>query len=233
MVDLIHDNYQGACMNLGLSADEVLSTTRAVRKRLDFDRPVETEVLVECLRLAMQAPSGSNQQGYQWVFVTDPEKRRQVGEVYREKFNINHASNRAKTGEMAYGVNDSRAEGFEKMMGSVAYLSENIERVPVLMVPCVEGRMEGATLNVMAAKFGSIVPAVWSFMLALRERGLGSTWTSAHLKEDGEQRVADILGIPIEQYTQVGLFPIAYTIGTDFKVSKRLDPETLMHINHW
>jgi nitroreductase len=219
--------------NLGLSADEVLSTTRAVRKRLDFDRPVETSVLEECLTLAMQAPSGSNKQGYQWVFVTDPEQRRLVGDVYREKFNINHASNRAKTGQMAYGANDSRAEGFQKMMGSVAYLAENIERVPVLMVPCVEGRVETTSLNVSAGQFGSILPAVWSFMLALRERGLGSAWTTAHLKEDGEQRVAEILGIPIDNYTQVGLFPIAYTIGTDFKVSTRLPAESLMHFNHW
>jgi nitroreductase len=218
---------------LGLSADEVLSTTRAVRKRLDFDRPVEKEILVECMELAMQAPSGSNKQGYQWVFVTDPEQRRRVGEVYREKFNINYASNRAKTGEQAYGANDSRAEGFQKLMGSVGYLSENIERVPVLLIPCVEGRVETTSLNVSAGQFGSILPAVWSFMLALRERGLGSAWTTAHLKEDGEQRVAEILDIPIDTYAQVGLFPIAYTIGTDFKVSKRLPPETVMHFDRW
>jgi nitroreductase len=118
-------------------------------------------------------------------------------------------------------------------MGSVGYLAENIEKVPVLMVPCIEGRMEGKTLNETAGIYGSILPAVWSFMLALRERGLGSAWTTAHLKEDGEQRVAEILGIPVEKYSQVGLFPIAYTIGTEFQLAKRLPPESLMHINHW
>jgi len=219
-------------MKLGLSADEVLSTTRAVRKRLDFDRPVEVEVLEECLSLAMQAPSGSNRQHYQWVFVTDPDLRRRVGEVYREKFMINHEKNRTSDPKKTYGADDSRAAGFENLMSSVAYLAENIEKVPVLMVPCIEGRMENATINVTAAQFGSILPSVWSFMLAARERGIGSTWTSAHLKEDGEERVAEILGIP-ENFTQVGLFPLAYTIGTDFKPAKRLPPQDLMHINHW
>jgi len=220
-------------MKLGLSADEVLSTTRAVRKRLDFDRPVEVEVLEECLTLAMQAPTGSNRQHYQWVFVTDPELRKQVGKVYREKFMINYDNNRNSDPAKVYGANDSRAEGFGKLMGSVGYLAENIEKVPVIMIPCIAGRLETTSVNKSAAEFGSILPAVWSFMLALRERGLGSTWTSAHLKEDGEERIAEILGIPFESYTQVGLFPIAYTIGTDFKVAKRLPPESLMHINHW
>lgn len=219
-------------MKLGLSADEVLSTTRAVRKRLDFDRPVELEVLEECLTLAMQAPSGSNRQHYQWVFVTDPELRRQVGEVYREKFMINAGANRAAVPEKLYGASDVRSEGFAKLIGSVGYLAENIEKVPVLMIPCIEGRIETTSLNQSAAQFGSILPAVWSFMLALRERGLGSVWTSAHLKEDGEQRVAAILGIP-ENYTQVSLIPIAYTIGTDFKPAKRLPTQSLMHINQW
>jgi nitroreductase len=219
-------------MKLGLSADEVLSTTRAVRKRLDLDRPVEIEVLKDCLSLAMQAPTGSNRQHYQWVFVTDPALRKQVGDVYREKFMINYDTNRAADPTKVYGSNDVRAEGFGQLMGSVGYLAENIEKVPVLMVPCIEGRIETSSLNQAAGQFGSILPAVWSFMLALRERGLGSAWTTAHLKEDGEQRVAEILGIP-ENYTQVGLFPIAYTIGTDFKRAKRLPPETLMHIDRW
>jgi nitroreductase len=218
---------------LGLSADELLSTTRAVRKRLDLNRPVETEVLLECLALAMQAPTGSNVQGWEWVFVTDPDKRKLVGDVYREKFGINAAKNRAADPEKVYGSNDVRAQGFGKLMDSVGYLSQVISDVPVLMIPCLKGRVDSSSVNVAAGQWGSILPAVWSYMLALRERGLGSVWTTAHLKEDGEQRVAEILGIPVESYTQVGLFPIAYTIGTDFKPAKRLPPETAMHLNTW
>jgi nitroreductase len=220
-------------MKLGLSADELLSTTRAVRKRLDFNRPVERDVLVECLGLAMQAPTGSNRQGWEWIFVTDPATRRQVGKVYQEKFGINAAANRAADPSVLYGAEDIRSERFGKLIDSVGYLNEHIADVPVLMIPCVQGRVETTSVNVSAAQWGSIIPAVWSFMLALRERGLGSAWTTAHLKEDGERQVADILGIPFEEYTQVGLFPIAYTIGTDFRPAKRLPPETAMHIDHW
>jgi nitroreductase len=223
----------GSDMHLGLTADEVLTTTRAVRKRLDLSRPVEKEMLVECLDLAMQAPTGSNQQGWEWVFVTDPDLRRRVAEVYREKFNINAAANRAKDPVAVYGANDIRAEGFGKLMGSVGYLAEIMGDVPVLMIPCVKGRVETTSVNVSAGQWGSILPAVWSFMLALRERGLGSAWTTAHLKEDGEQRVAEILGIPVENYTQAGLFPIAYTIGTDFRPARRLPAESVMHLNRW
>jgi nitroreductase len=220
-------------MKLGLSADELLTTTRAVRKRLDLGRPVEMEVLVECLGLAMQAPTGSNQQGWEWVFVTDPAIRKRVGEIYLEKFTINAAKNRAADPVALYGAQDVRAEGFEKLIGSVGYLAQVIGEVPVLMVPCVKGRVETTSVNVSAAQFGSILPAVWSFMLALRERGLGSVWTTAHLKEDGEQLVAEVLGIPFDGYTQVGLFPIAYTIGTDFRPAKRLPPESVMHVDQW
>jgi nitroreductase len=220
-------------MKLGLAADDVLATTRAVRKRLDLSRPVEREVLVECLELAIQAPTGSNQQGWEWVFVTDPELRQRVAEVYREKFGINAAANRARDPVAVYGAQDVRAEGFPKLLGSVGYLAEIMGDVPVLLVPCVKGRVETSSVNVSAGKWGSILPAVWSFMLALRERGLGSAWTTAHLKEDGEQRVAEILGIPAESYTQAGLFPIAYTIGTDFRPAKRLPAESVMHFDHW
>jgi len=223
-------------MKLGLAADDVLTTTRAVRKRLDLSRPVEREVLVECLNIAMQAPTGSNRQGWEWIFVTDPTTRKRIAQVYREKFGINAAANRTADPTILYGADDIRAERFDKLIGSVGYLAEVLGDVPVLMIPCVKGRAETASenaVNASASLWGSILPAVWSFMLALRERGLGSAWTTAHLKEDGEQQVADILGIPIEDYTQAGLFPIAYTVGTDFRPAKRLPAETFMHLNHW
>lgn len=221
-------------MKLGLSADEVLTTTRTVRKRLDLTRPVEMEVLEECLGIALQAPTGSNRQSWEWIFVTDPTTRKRIAEIYQEKFKVSAAAFISSDNPAAvYGAEDVRTERFEKLAGSIGYLAENIGEVPVLMIPCIQGRVEMTSVNVAAAQFGSILPAVWSYMLALRERGLGSAWTTAHLKEDGEHRVAEILGIPAEDYTQVGLFPIAYTIGTDFRPAKRLPPETFMHVNHW
>ena len=92
---------------------------------------------------------------------------------------------------------------------------------------------DGAPAGMSAGFWGSLLPAAWSFMLALRSRGLGSAWTTLHLMGDGEKQAADVLGIPFEKYSQGGLFPIAYTKGTDFKPARRLPAEQLTHWNTW
>lgn len=215
-------------MRLNLSADEVLATTRSVRKRLDFDRPVEREVVMECLELALQAPTGSNRQGWQWVFVEDQDKKTALAEIYRERFELYRSMPRP-----TYDDGDTRAERMDKVVDSATYLSDNFEKAPILMIPCIQGRVDpNAGSAGGAGLWGSILPAVWSMMLALRERGLGSAWTTIHLIGDGEQKAAELLGIP-DGYTQAGLFPIAYTIGTDFKPAKRLPAEELTHWDSW
>ncbi len=211
-------------MNLQLSADQVLSTTRAVRKRLDFDRPVPREVIMECLELAVQAPTGSNSQGWQWMFVEDDDKKRALRDLYAATFEpyVNAPGRQ-------FGADDLRTAQQESVKSSAQYLSDNFHRAPVLMVPLLEGRLDGLDAFAGASMWGSILPAVWSFMLAARERGLGTAWTTLHLPR--EREAADILGIPYERYTQAGLFPIAYTIGTDFKPAKRVDLAPLVHWN--
>ncbi len=102
------------------------------------------------------------------------------------------------------------------------------------MIPCIQGagRLDSGTPTFgQASAWGSLLPAVWSFMLALRERGLGSAWTTLHLPN--EREVADLLGIPFDTVTQGGLFPIAYTMGTDFKLAKRLPGSSLSHWDQW
>ncbi|MET0145263.1 MAG: nitroreductase family protein [Ilumatobacteraceae bacterium] len=212
-------------MKLNLSADDVLTTTRSVRKRLDFDRPVGRAVVEECLEIALQAPTGSNRQGWQWVVVEDEARRAAVCEVYRRNF----------AGYLAmpapqYAAGDSRAERHALVKDSATYLAENFHRAPLLLIPCVKGRLDDASVALGASAWGSLLPAVWSFMLALRERGLGSAWTTIHLLGDGEREVAELLGIPFDTFTQGGLFPIAYTLGTDFRPAKR---EPLASILHW
>lgn len=214
-------------MRLNLSADDVLTTTRSVRKRLDFERPVEREVLLECLDLALQAPTGSNRQGWQWLFVEDEEKKRALRDIYLENFTLY----RAVPGP-EYEASDPRAERIDKVMDSAMYLAEHMHRAPVLMIPCLEGRPKMASGS-GASFWGSILPAAWSFMLALRERGLGSAWTTIHLINDGDQKAAELLGIPHDRYTQAGLFPIAYTLGTDFQPAKRLPAAELAHWDTW
>ncbi len=216
-------------MKLNLSADEVLSTTRAVRKRLDFDKPVEREVIEECLELAIQAPTGSNSQGWQWVFVTDADKKQALADIYRENF----MGYRAMAQSNQYQPGDPRYDQRDRVTESAQYLADNFQRVPVLMIPCIAGRLDNLSSNASGGAWGSLLPAVWSFMLAARERGLGTAWTTLHMPNGGEQKAAELLGIPYERYSQAGLFPIAYTIGTDFKPAKRLPLDPIVHWDTW
>lgn len=213
--------------SLNLSVDEVLTTTRSVRKRLDFEKPVPRGVLLECLELAIQAPTGSNQQGWQWVFVEDTEKKQALADIYRRNF-----ENYRRTPPPRYADGDIRADQRDRVVSSAMYLAEHMHEAPVLLVPCLEGRVDMAP-DVSASFWGSLLPAAWSYMLALRSRGLGSAWTTLHLLGDGERQAADLLGIPYDKYSQGGLFPIAYTKGTDFRPAKRLPVEQVVHFDTW
>ena len=188
-------------MKLNLSADEVLTTTRSVRKRLDFDTPVDQEVILECLEIALQAPTGSNSQGWQWMFVDDQEKKDAIAAMYKRNFAQYALSTRE------YPEGDTRQSRQTAVRSSAQYLADNFQRVPVMMIPMIEGRLDGLSAAHGAGAWGSLLPAVWSFMLALRERGLGSAWTTLHLPN--ERETAELLGIPFDRYTQGGLFPIA------------------------
>jgi nitroreductase len=214
-------------MNLNLTVDEVLTTTRSVRKRLDLQKPVPREVLKECLELAIQAPTGSNAQGWQWVFVDDPGKKKALADIY------NAGATWYRTlPKTEYPEGDVRGERMEQVTDSALYLAEHLHEVPVIMIPCLQGRVEQMP-QLSASFWASLFPAAWSFCLALRARGLGTCWTTFHLLADGERRAAEILGIPYEHYSQGGLFPIAYTKGTDFRPAKRLPVDEITHWNHW
>lgn len=209
---------------LPLTPDELLSTTRAVRKRLDLERPVEREVLEECIRLAQQAPSGVNKQDWHFVVVTDPAKRAALGELYR-RFGVQYLKGGAPAGD------DPRAGEKARMRSSAEYLVDVIQDVPVHVVPCVERRVEGMPFMAQASTWGSILPAVWSFMLAARSRGLGTCWTTFHLAY--EEEAAAILGIPYATVMQTALIPVAYTKGTDFQPGPRLPLEDAVHWDAW
>jgi nitroreductase len=215
-------------MKLNLSADEVLTTTRAVRKRLDFDKPVPRELIEECLQIALQAPTGSNSQGWQWVMVDDQATKQGLADIYARNF-----EKYAKIAQSnSYQPGDLRYEQKDKITDSATYLTENFHRVPVIMVPCIAGNLDGAPAFRGASAWGSLLPAVWSFMLAARERSLGTAWTTIHLMDGGDAEAAALLGIP-DGYTQAGMFPVAYTIGTDFKEAKRLPLDPILHWNQW
>ena len=219
---------------VSLTNDQLLSTTRAVRKRLDFERDVPMSTIKECMDLAVQAPSGSNAQGWQFVFVTDQEKRQKIGEYYREAFIHYRHMPFAIHKLHSDSADASLANSQERSASSADYLADNMGKAPVLMIPCIAGRIdnaEGANASAQAGTMGSIIPAAWSFMLAARARGIGTAWTTLHLAH--EKAVAELLGIPYESFTQVALIPIAYTKGTDFKPAYRPPVESVMHINQW
>jgi nitroreductase len=205
--------------------DRLLSTTRAVRKRLDLDRPVEPEVVLDCIRLSQQAPSGANRQGWRWVVVTDSDKRAKLAELYRSGGAAYMEAASKQAASQPAGTIDAQQQ---RVGASAGYLLEIIDRVPVLVIPCLEGRI--TALGQAAAFFGSIHPAIWSFQLALRSRGLGSVWTTFHLAH--EQQAAELLGIPPE-VTQAALLPVAYTLGTDFRPAARPPAAAITYWDTW
>ena len=201
--------------------DALLATTRAVRKRLDLQRPVPRDLITECLELAVQAPTGSNAQTWRWLVVDDADRRRALAELYGKsaKDYLSTAAAEAPVGQN------------KRVFESALYLMEHLHRVPVHVIPCLAGRPgEGAPMVEIGSLFGSIFPAVWSFQLALRARGLGSTLTTLHLLH--EQEAANLLGIP-DGVMQVALLPVAYTLGTDFKPAARPPVAKITHWNEW
>ncbi|MCP4467145.1 MAG: nitroreductase family protein [Halieaceae bacterium] len=215
---------------LNLTADQVLNTTRAVRKRLDFDTPLEMSLLRECLDVALQAPSGSNSQGWHFVLVTDEVKRKAIADWYLKSFDEYEAGPNQPTKQ--HLDDPSMAPTQARVLSSARYLADNMARVPALLIPVCSGRPDtpGLPQNVMASMYGSILPAVWSFMLAARERGLGTCWTTLHLTY--EREVATLLEIP-DDFAQVALIPIAHTKGTDFKTGPRKDLDAFLHTDGW
>jgi nitroreductase len=214
---------------LELTPDELLTTTRAVRKRLDFDRPVPIELVRECIEISTQAPTGSNQQGWHWVVVTDADKRKQLGEYYRQAFSWYRDSDvyagRMTTGDAGRDATQAR------VASSAEYLAERMGDAPVLVIPCITGRVD-ASMNLAGASFwGSLLPAAWSFCLAARARGLGTSWTTLHLIF--EQQCAELLGIPFDEVSQGALIPVAFTKGTDFKPAPRIDLDPILHVDSW
>ena len=221
---------------LPLSAREVLTTTRAVRRRLDLGRPVARAVVEDCLRIAFQAPNGSDQQTWNWVLVDVGSTRAEMARIYMAA--LQDYVNRPRDAPPARRPPQTPRQQTprqqtpkqERMTESVMHLMHHLHEVPVLLVPTFHGRCERGTVFDQASRWASIAPAVWSFMLALRLHGMGSAWTTLHLLR--EREMGDLLGIP-DTETQAGLFPVAYTLGTEFRVADRSPSEARIHWNRW
>jgi nitroreductase len=204
--------------------DKLLTTTRAVRKRLDLNRPVEREVLLECLGIATQAPSGGNTQVWRFLVVDDPDVRAGLAGLYRKSFEPYIAERRAE-------IEAAGADPEHAIIRSSMYLAEHLHEVPVHVIPLLLSPLPNPpSVMELAGLYGSILPAVWSFQLALRSRGLGSAFTTLHLAY--ERQAAELLGLP-DTVTQVALLPVAYTKGTEFKPGQRRSAEDVTYWNAW
>lgn len=208
------------------TVDQLLTTTRTVRKRLDLNRPVEPDVIRECLEIAIQAPNGGNQNRYHFVVVTDPVKRAAIGAIYKKVFYQEHVP-LSGAGDPGLPVYQKRSASIQD---SASYLADHMGEVPVHIIPCVESRVEDAGTFRQATRYGSILPAAWSLMLALRSRGLGTAWTTLHLYH--EKEVATLLGIP-DDVTQVVHLSVAYYTGTEFKPGPRISARGRTYWDVW
>ncbi|MBW2289169.1 MAG: nitroreductase family protein [Deltaproteobacteria bacterium] len=202
--------------------DRLLSTTRAVRRRLDFERPVEPEVLLECIRLSQQAPTSSNSQSWRWLVVADPSKKAALAEIYaRGRSTVQQQLDAAPKEDLQT----------RRVYETAAWLCDHIHEVPALVIPCVVGRPPAKFNPLLCATiYGSILPAVWSFQLALRSRGLGSVFTTLHLFH--EEEVRRLFDMP-DDVLQAALLPVAYTRGVDFTPTARPPAETITFWNRW
>ena len=210
-----------------LTPDELLTTTRTVRKRLDLSRPVPIELVRECLEIALQAPSGSNRQGWQWLVITDATLRHSIGEVYRRALE-EYMQSGASAGNL-FADDPNRAPVQQRVGDSVAWLGERMGEVPVMVIPCIKA---GRTLPAgnQAGLWGSVLPAAWSYMLAARARGLGTAWTTLHLESEAE--VADLLALPPGVH-QAALIPTAYYTGDTFRPAARAPLDSVLHLTGW
>ena len=199
-----------------LTPEELLTTTRSVRKRLDLTRPVPVELVRECLQIAAQAPSGGNRQQWHWIVITDPAIRARVGDYYR------------RATEPYLAARQPSDDAQRRLHDSSAYLAQHMGEVPVLVIGCIEMGSPWPPDGNQAGLWGSLLPAAWSYMLACRARGLGTAWTTLHLAY--EKEVAELLGLP-GNVRQGVLIPTAYYTGETFRPGPR-GPLPL-HENHW
>lgn len=212
--------FEGAELEAG---DRLLTTTRAIRRRLDLDAPVDLGVVHRCLELALQAPSGGNSQNWRWMVVADEKRRLAVAEAYR-------AAEGGRFTENAARAREAGDEQTAKVYEGAVKLRDDMHRVPVLVVPCVLGRVDGADNAGAAGFYASILPAVWSLMLALRARGLGTTWTSVHLSQ--ERAVGEALGIP-DDVSQVALIPVGAITPGPLSPARRRPVEEVAYLDSW
>lgn len=209
-----------------IQTDHLLTTTRAVRKRLDLTRPVPRELVLECIEISTQGPAGGNYQKWRWLIVDDPDRKAVIADAYRRTY-APYIEKQKQAVERAGNQSDTNA-----IIDSSMHLAEVLEDVPVLAIPCALGSPAdaGDLTGGQQGWWGSVIPSIWSYCLAARSRRLGTAWTTLHL--GGADDVADALGIP-GTVTQLACIPTAFYTGDDFKPGRRRPASEITYWNGW
>jgi nitroreductase len=215
--------------------DQLLTTTRAVRRRMDFDRPVERSIIEDCVRMAQQAPMGSNLEDWRVVAVDDPAIKQAIAELYQEVWaeTVEGPLARGEAATMARLSPTVRAGGVaaerqQRILDGVKYLCDRLDRVPVVLIVCSKKVQPERPLGGTASGYyGSIFPFAWSIQLALRSRGLGSVMATAIAHK--ATRVQQVLDLP-EEWRPITMLPVGYTLGLDFRAATRAPVE---HVLSW
>jgi nitroreductase len=220
------------------NTDRLLTTTKQVRKRLDLSRPVPIELVLECIQVASAAPIGANRESNRWLIIDEAEIKAELAKLYRRRMDpYLSALPVAPPGSRQAKVNES-----------TKYLIDHMAEVPLIVIPLRLSRVsEKADVRERSSFYGSVIPAVWSFQLAARSRGLGSAFTTGHLAFETE--AAELLGLPAPRpqptainqaeaapsdlVTQICLLPVAFYKGGGFVSAPRLPAHEVTFLNHW
>lgn len=214
----------------GIGAHELITTTRAVRLRLDLERAVAPELIEACVADALQAPQGSNLMRTEFVVVLDPERIARLGRIYREEFDSFYRS--SEVGLFKRVDDDPRhAAQSRRTRDSAERLAEVMDRVPAIVIPCLTPRLTDGDLLAAKHRLATVYPTVWNFMLAARLRGLGTCWTGMTLGREAD--VAEVVGIDPEAVEQVCMVPVAHHTGETFRPAWRPPAEEFIHWDTW
>jgi len=204
------------------AVDHVLSTTRSVRRRLDFGRAVPAAVLEQCIAVATQAPTGLFRESWRFVVVRDPARKADLAALYRSAFD--------ELVEMRVAAARETGQDVPEPRPTYRMLADRLQDFPALILVCSEGRPEPAEAGVQLAFYGSVLPAAWSLMLALRARGIGSTWTTLLARR--ERAVAAALGMP-DDATLTVMLPVGYLKGAVLRPAPRRAPHEVTYWDAW
>lgn len=198
-----------------------MRTQRAVRRVLPD--PVDEQVVLRCIELALKAPTGSNGQNWEFVVVTDRDVKAKLARAYRRSWRPYHAIGRRVTRD---------DPSMQKVLGAVQWQVDHFEEIPVLVVACLRGsRVPFVPMPPIATSsfYGSIYPSVQNLLLAARAIGLGASlitlplWSTTYARR--------VLGLPLSVQPAC-IVPLGWPKGR-YGPTTRRPVGSVVHLNRY